>query len=681
VPDARPAPGAKTATFPPLEKTEKVPPPAPPPGAAPAAGVAPVPGYKPLRKLGAGTYGEVWLFEEERTGIRVAVKFFARGWGMEWQLLQAEVRQLALLHADPGIVQLEDVEPDANPPYYVMSYAAGGSLAQLLEGGRRLPVRQALKIFREAAQALAYVHAKGIRHCDLKPGNILLDARGRALIGDFGQAHLASDASPALGTFFYMAPEQADLDRTSIPDTRWDVYGLGALFYAMLTGAPPREQPGLFDAAGAPLTLPQRLQRYREAVLRAPRPTAHRRLPGMDAALAALLDHCLEVDPEHRLRDAGAVLEALARRDRARRRKPLLVFGLAAPLLLLLTMTAFAYRNGRKEIDAAGEQLARQLQESDRVSARLVANVVQENLNDRIDFLEDFRKDHAEGLRAVQDGPKAAPKLCELLDKLHHMGKPRKFFHQYSLTDRQGHLLAGAPDRLDWLLDKQGPQRRWAFRDWFNGLGDQRGREGDAFEPVHKPHISQPYVSRVPGRPFFSVNVTVPLFDATGRHVLGVLTGQIVIEGLHSWLNGVAIRDGFVVLLNDRGHCLKHDRSERIHPDDNEGPIDWRRRSELFDRALGAEPGDGLAVYTDPIAEKEYLAGYAPFPEQPGRPTIHWLALVQHDRAAVLRPVADLEANLRFNCAVALGLGALLTTGLWAWMVFTLRREERLAQA
>src|SRR5207245_9759628 len=93
---------------------------------------------------------------------------------------------------------------------------------------------------RETAGALAYVHAKGIIHCDLKPGNVLRDARGKALLADFGQAHLASDLTPSLGTFFYMAPEHADL-AASIPDTRWDVYALGALLYAMVTGQPPRE--------------------------------------------------------------------------------------------------------------------------------------------------------------------------------------------------------------------------------------------------------------------------------------------------------------------------------------------------------------------------------------------------------------------------------------------------------
>ena len=114
-----------------------------------------------------------------------------------------------------------------------------------------------MRIFSEAARALSYVHAKGIIHCDLKPGNVLRDARGKALLADFGQAHLASDLSPSLGTFFYMAPEQADL-AASIPDTRWDVYALGALFYTMVIGRPPRDNPTLRDEIGKTSVLADR---------------------------------------------------------------------------------------------------------------------------------------------------------------------------------------------------------------------------------------------------------------------------------------------------------------------------------------------------------------------------------------------------------------------------------------
>jgi serine/threonine protein kinase len=116
-----------------------------------------VPGYEVLAPLGAGTYGEVWHARAESTGAQVAVKFFAHGTGLEWQLLQAEVHQLAQLDNVHGIVRLRDVEPEARPPYYVMDFAEGGSLADRLESGA-VPLPEALAIFRQVCEALAYVH-------------------------------------------------------------------------------------------------------------------------------------------------------------------------------------------------------------------------------------------------------------------------------------------------------------------------------------------------------------------------------------------------------------------------------------------------------------------------------------------------------------------------------------------
>src|SRR5262245_6243559 len=220
-------------------------------------------GYRLIRRIGEGTFGTVWL-AEDRAGVKVAVKFFAHGAGQQWQQLQDEVRSLAQLDATAGIIPLKEVRPDADPPYFVMSYAEGGSLAQRLEAGA-LPLKDAVRYFRHIAEALAFVHERGIRHCDLKPGNILFNQHGQPLIADFGQAHLSDDAAPSLGTFFYMAPEQAELD-AGIPDTRWDVYSLGALLYAMLTGQPPRRDSSLSDELKQTVQLHHRLKIYRDRI-------------------------------------------------------------------------------------------------------------------------------------------------------------------------------------------------------------------------------------------------------------------------------------------------------------------------------------------------------------------------------------------------------------------------------
>jgi hypothetical protein len=399
----------------------------------------------------------------------------------------------------------------------------------------------------------------------------------------------------------------------------------------------------------------------------------------MDGALAAIVERCLEIDPTRRFHDAGAVLEALDRRERGRRRRPVLVCGLLAPLLILLAMTGLAWWTGRQEIAGASEQLAQQLQESDRVGARLVANVVQDNLCDRIELLENFRDERRRELLCLREGRAASGALVDLLRELHERGKPHPLFSQYAIADRDGYILAGYPFRAEQLVDEKRGPRRYAYRDWFNGTGDKRDRMWDGFEPIRRPHVSQPYVSRLPGEKRLCVNVSVPLREAKGGPVVGVLTGQIRVAELHSWLEGVEMPGACVALFNERGHCLKHRESSATHPPQDADPVDWRQRSAALAEILGPSPGDGLARYDDPVTGVACLAGYAPFPRHEGKPVLAWVALMQHDRKLALRPVADLERNLLFNCGLVLVVGGLLATGLWGWLVLTLRREERSA--
>ena len=627
-------------------------------------GVAPrVPGYRLLQPLGAGTYGQVWLAEEERTGIRVAIKFLAHGTGLEWQLIQAEVKQLALLHADPGIVQLLDVELEATPPYYVMAFAEQGSLARRLEQGP-VPLAEALEIFRQLAEALAYVHAKGVRHCDLKPGNILRNARGRALIADFGQAHLSTEASPALGTFFYMAPEQADLSR-QIPDTRWDVYGLGAILYAMLTGHPPRESAAARAALAETTDLAERLQRYRAWVNKAPRPDGHRRLPGMDRRLGEILDRCLEVEPTRRLHDAGAVLSALARRERHYRQRPVLVFGVVVQVLLFLLMGAAAVWTAASAVRRSEEALIEQLLDSDRVTASLVASYVQRELIARQKVLERIAAD-PELRMATQKADRA--NLKRLLEEFSR--REAAPVRSWMITDARGRLLAAELNVKPPPAFKMAEDFAW--RDWFNGRGDDLapGKGERRHAPIRATHFSQPFLRELV--PELAVGISTPVFAPDDpRTVVGVLYTPVRLRDIDSWLDRVRIKDGGAVLVDRRGHCLRHPEAARILPGPNENPPRWS--SPEFTKALHAE--GSTAAHTDPIDGRVYLVGYAPLPE------VGWGALVQHERDAALRPIDGLRRQLMY-VGLALLVGVpLLLSGLWSLLMWTLRRKERLAQA
>src|SRR5687768_1964941 len=214
------------------------------------------PGYEIERFLGAGAYGEVWVATDRNTGRRVAIKFYTHRGGLDWSLLSREVEKLAFLSADRYVVQLIDVAWQANPPYYVMEYLEPGSLEDRLKDGP-LPVAQAAQLFREVAIGLVHSHNRGVLHCDLKPANILLDQGFKPPLADFGQSRLSHEQTPALGTLFYMAPEQADLE--AVPDARWDVYALGSLMYSMVTGEPPHRSEALAQEIEQAKDLEERL--------------------------------------------------------------------------------------------------------------------------------------------------------------------------------------------------------------------------------------------------------------------------------------------------------------------------------------------------------------------------------------------------------------------------------------
>ncbi len=541
-----------------------------------------------------------------------------------------------------------------------MAYADQGSLAKRLEKGP-LPLPEALALFRQLAEALAYVHAKGVRHCDLKPGNILLNARRRVLIADFGQAHLSGDVAPALGTFFYMAPEQADLGR-QIPDTRWDVYALGAIFHAMLTGHPPRESPEARAELAATTNLPERLRRYRACVERAPRPGEHRHVPGMDRRLADILDRCLEVDPGERLHDAGAVLAALARRERQHRQRPLLAFAFTAQVLLFLTLGAAA-------VWAAGDAVARsqaavteQVLESDRVAASVVANGLEREMLMRRTLLEQFaaEKDLADAIAAHD-----LHRLKRLMKRFNSVRSPQVM--SWVVTDAKGNLL-----ELDLnikLPEGTVTSGNFAWRDWFNGKGDHLDRKGKEFAPIRRTHISQPFVRRFSHE--MGIGISTPVVEpGKPDQVIGVLYTPILLRDVHSWLDRVKIRDGLAVLVDRHGHCLRHRDEEQIMPTRDQNPPKFS--SPVFADALRAEGGN--ADYVDPVDGRTYLVGYAPLPE------LGWAALVQHERTAALRPIDDLKTQMIVFGVVLLVGVPLLLSALWGWLIWTLRRKDRITQ-
>src|SRR5207244_13222615 len=143
----------------------------------------------------------------------------------------------------PGIVPIHEVGERDGSCYFSMKFVEGGQLDEVVRR-EPMPIRRATELIANVARTVHYAHEHGILHRDIKPGNILLDAKGEPHLTDFGLARLVESESSVthtlevLGTPSYMAPEQAVGNNAAISSVT-DVYGLGAVLYQLLTGQPP----------------------------------------------------------------------------------------------------------------------------------------------------------------------------------------------------------------------------------------------------------------------------------------------------------------------------------------------------------------------------------------------------------------------------------------------------------
>jgi tetratricopeptide (TPR) repeat protein len=197
-------------------------------------------------ELGRGGMGVVYLGRDPALGRRVAIKVLHThdSDARSRRMLVREAQLAASFRHENAVTIHALIEPPDGPPYLVMEYLAGPTLAELIRSPGGLDRRQAVRIAAEVADALGAAHEAGLVHRDVKPGNILIDPQtGRAKLADFGLARtLAVDPSqsretPLAGTPTYMSPEQAE-GREPV-DARSDVYSLGATLYEALSGEVP----------------------------------------------------------------------------------------------------------------------------------------------------------------------------------------------------------------------------------------------------------------------------------------------------------------------------------------------------------------------------------------------------------------------------------------------------------
>jgi hypothetical protein len=277
--------------------------------------------YSLERELGHGGMGIVYLARDVRLDRPVAIKLLppdrAASEVLRERFLQ-EARTAAKL-SHPHVVPIHAVEQDGEFVYFVMAYVEGETLGGRVRARGPLPPGEAARVLREVAWALAYAHAQGVVHRDVKPDNILLEAAsGRALVADFGIARVAEatglTAGGALvGTPEFMSPEQASGEPV---DPRSDLYSLGLVGFYALSGRLPFQGSSVADVLALQIG---------EAA-----PPIASVAPGTPRRLAQVIDRCLAKDPETRFQRGEAVADAIGLAVHPRPEAPL-------PVRLFLT--------------------------------------------------------------------------------------------------------------------------------------------------------------------------------------------------------------------------------------------------------------------------------------------------------------------------------------------------------
>lgn len=273
--------------------------------------------FELLEELGRGGMGDVYKARHRHLDRIVAVKVLRRRLADDdaaMSRFRNEVRVLAGL-SHPGIAAALDADFVDGYGVLVLEYVEGTDLHHLILRDGPLGVADAVRIIGELAGALAYAHARGIVHRDVKPANVMLTPTGEVKLLDLGIAELTNRQQPDtaasaerafLGTPEFAAPEQVD----GAVDARGDVYSLGCTFYHILTGHPP------FPAGSARAIL--------EAQRSAPIPDVREERPDVPPEVERILQRLLAKQPNQRPADMDEVLRSLdrvARRVQVRNRR------------------------------------------------------------------------------------------------------------------------------------------------------------------------------------------------------------------------------------------------------------------------------------------------------------------------------------------------------------------------
>ena len=260
--------------------------------------------YTIVRELGRGGMGVVFLARDDRLDRPVALKVLPPALASDPTVRERFLREArtAAQLSHPNIVPVYSADEAAGWAYFAMAFVDGESLGERVKALGPLPADAAVRLLRDAAWALAYAHARGVVHRDVKPDNLLLE-RGtdRLVVTDFGiaqapEASRLTQTGHVMGSVHFMSPEQGAGDAL---DGRSDLYSLGTVGFLLLSGRLP------FDHQQSAAILVQRATRDA--------PSLRSVAPTVAAPIAKVIDRCLERDPSARPPTGEALAELLVR--------------------------------------------------------------------------------------------------------------------------------------------------------------------------------------------------------------------------------------------------------------------------------------------------------------------------------------------------------------------------------
>jgi hypothetical protein len=301
------------------------------------------------RELGGGGMSRLFVATERSLNRQVVIKVLPPDLASEVSAARFKKEiEVAAQMQHPHIVPILAAGSGDDLLWYVMPYVRGESLRHRLKAAGKLPVRDAVRILIEVADALAYAHRQGIVHRDIKPENILLE-EGHAVLADFGVARAIVAARAAnvsdggnltgtgmsVGTPTYMSPEQAAGE--SHVDARADIYALGLVGYEMLAGQHP------FGGSGS-------VQSMIVAHLTEPAPPVAKLRADSPPAVSAAIARALAKTPDERFRTAEEFRDALDAAPTGGRRSRAPLMALAAAVIAALVVAGIVVTRQKREM-------------------------------------------------------------------------------------------------------------------------------------------------------------------------------------------------------------------------------------------------------------------------------------------------------------------------------------------